>query len=100
MKHSTFTDLIFLSIIFLAACKYQNRKESSIISRNLFTKKIFFPNCLLELKDHKFEKIDSFLYETKGKKKIISIIDGTCMKCIVNQLNKIDSAFNHIQATE
>ena len=43
-----------------------------------------------------FQRTDSFISEIEDKTKIISIIDGNCMKCVVNQLNRIDSIFTSI----
>nr|MDA3779167.1 hypothetical protein [Bacteroidales bacterium] len=50
----------------------------------------------LKLEGTRLFKTDSLIAEIEGKTKIISIIDGNCMKCIINELNKIDSTFNSI----
>ncbi len=84
-------------VIVLTSCKYQHKNISNIItSDTLLTKTISFPTSLLILKGSQFQKIDSLLFRIKDKTKIISIIDGSCPKCIINQLNNIDSTFNRI----
>lgn len=55
-----------------------------------------FPDNLLKLNGTQFQDPDSFIYDIEDKTKIISIIDGDCIKCIVYQLNQIDSIFNNI----
>lgn len=88
--------LFFCFIVLVSSsCNYQSRNNNSTTD-TLLAKTIIFPNSLLKLNGVQFQKIDSFLYEIEDKMKIISIIDAGCMKCIMNQLNKIDSTFNSI----
>ncbi len=98
MKKSViYHPFVLFIIIFLTSCKNQHEnKNSTIASDTLLTKTIFFPNSLLKLDGNQFQKIDSFIFEIEDKTKIISIVDGNCVKCIINQLNAIDSIFNSI----
>lgn len=48
------------------------------------------------LDKHRFHRIDSLLPAMNGKPKVISIVDGNCMSCVVVQLNKVDSIFQHV----
>lgn len=88
--------LVFVVTIIFTSCNYQNSNNNKSDTDTLLTKKIIFPNSLLKLDGTQFHKIDTFITEIKDKTKIISIIDGNCIKCIINQLNKIDSTFNNI----
>lgn len=88
--------LVFFVIIVYPSCKYKESNNDNITSDTLLTKTIIFPNSLLKLNGTQFQRTDSFISEFEYKTKIISIIDGNCMKCILNQLNKIDSIFNSI----
>lgn len=95
-KMGLYSLLVFFVIIVFASCNYQDSINTNITTDTLLTKTIIFPNSLLKLNGTQFQKTDSLICEIKDKTKIISIIDGNCMKCIVNQLNKIDSTFNSI----
>ncbi|MGE0077537.1 MAG: hypothetical protein AB7S48_06730 [Bacteroidales bacterium] len=87
--------LIFL--FFLPySCANGKKKEIKETPDTLLTKTVSFPSSLIQLKGDKFQSIDSFTIQNEGKTKIISIIDGTCMKCIINQMNKLDSTFSSI----
>ncbi|TAJ11013.1 hypothetical protein DMA11_18425 [Marinilabiliaceae bacterium JC017] len=59
-------------------------------------KTISFPVSLKQLEVGKLNPIDSFLRESANRSKIISIVDGDCVKCIVNHLNALDSVFNSL----
>ncbi len=89
---------VFVVLIIFTSCKYQgrNNNNNNITTDTLLAKTIIFPNSLLKLKGTQFQRTDSFVSETKDKTKVISIIDGNCIKCVVYQLNKIDSIFNII----
>jgi hypothetical protein len=81
----------------LTSCKYADKVSNNIHpADSLLTKTIVFPNSLSRLVGNRVEKADSFKFEIEDKKKIISIVDGTCMKCIIDQLNVMDSTFNSI----
>ena len=90
--------MVFVVIIIIASCKHQhsNSNSNNTTLDTLLAKTIIFPNNLLKLNGTQFQRTDSFISEIKDKTKVISIIDGNCMKCIINQLNKIDSTFNSI----
>ncbi len=98
MKYTgSFFLIVFVIIIIITSCKYQdNNTTNNISTDNLLKKTIVFPNSLLKLDGTQFQKIDSFISEIEDHAKIISIIDGSCIKCIVYQLNRIDSIFNCI----
>ena len=76
------------------SCKTKQQNEEILTSKTLLNKTITFPNSLTELDGIEFHKTDSLKLEETTK--IISIIDGNCMKCIITQLNKLDSIFNDI----
>ena len=63
---------------------------------SLLAKTIVFPYSLRVLDGNVFHSFDRFLTIDEGKSKIISIIDGTCSACIINQMNKLDSVFSNI----
>jgi hypothetical protein len=101
MKHYILYSLFTLltTMVLLQSCNYQTNK-SNLKSDTLLTKTITFPHELYELDKNQFLKIDSFKNDSKNKAKIISIVDGNCMKCIINQLNKVDDLFNSIMNKE
>ena len=89
--------LFFVVIVINASCKHQHSiNNNNNTTDTLLTKTIIFPNSLLKLNGMQFQRTDSFISEIEDKTKIISIIDGNCMKCVVNQLNRIDSIFTSI----
>ena len=88
--------LILVCLCFLNACKHYSSKNELNEKDTLLAKNIVFPKSLFVLEGTESSKIDAFLKEIKGKSKIISIIDGTCIKCVINQLNCEDSVFNSI----
>ena len=59
-------------------------------------KEVVFPKELKQLKGKKPIEINDFIEYNKDNNKIISIIDASCAKCIMGQLNKIDSLFSEI----
>ncbi len=71
-------------------------KHANTASDTLLYKKITFPDSLFLLDDLMLKKPDSLIMQIRNKTKIISIIDGDCVKCIVMQLNKLDNIFNSI----
>ena len=96
MKWNIFFILIISVFMSMGACSNREKKNGNNSADSLLTKTISFPKTLLQLDENKIKKIDSFNAATKGKRKIISIIDGNCSKCIINQLNNIDSIFNKL----
>jgi len=71
-------------------------KEREVFFPEWLGKEVVFPSELQQLKDKKPTAINDFLTTNEGKNKIISIIDASCAKCIMGQLNKIDSLFSGI----
>ncbi|MFA8434097.1 MAG: hypothetical protein ACEPOZ_06230 [Marinifilaceae bacterium] len=101
MKKRQFYALLVLIVLFtFASCNFRNGHNNNGLADTLLTKTIFFPEKLLELDGVQFQGVDSFVSESTGKAKIISIIDGTCMKCIIHQLNRMDSIFNRIKGND
>lgn len=86
---------LYISISFIS-CNYKSSYKVKNSSDTLLAKQIIFPGSLLKLEGLKGVKIDSLLDEIAGKIKIISIVDGACVKCITNQLNYTDSLFGTI----
>jgi hypothetical protein len=101
MRNTIFFILLF---IFFAAIGFALKKwhhvnatkENTIAIDTLLTKTIIFPDELLLLNGNQFDRIDSFRHKCDEKTKIISIVDGSCMKCIANLLNKNDSIFHSV----
>ena len=88
--------LFFSALIFLASCKNQGKGNNGIGQDTLLAKTISFSDRLSILDDSQFKNINLLRPEIVNKKKIVSIIDGTCMSCVINQLNKVDSTFKTI----
>lgn len=86
-----------IGIICFQSCS-SNRSESAEhqYSDTLLFKEIHFPNYLKELRDGQLYDIEEILYNLEDKRKIVSIIDANCMKCVTNQLNFLDSIFESI----
>jgi len=91
MKLDLYLFLIALGIFFLS-CHSKKQNSVSADTDTLLNKTIVFPDSLTWLKDGKFYPLDSALYLLNDKRKVISIVDGICIKCVVNQLNKLDSS--------
>jgi len=95
MKSSFLLKMIVVySGLFFMSCNIQQGSNNSQTSDTLLAKTITFPRSLSKFRGSQLQPIDSFLLDIDGKRKVISIIDGTCMKCIIYQLNRIDSIFN------
>ncbi|MCG8410125.1 MAG: hypothetical protein MI739_02450 [Bacteroidales bacterium] len=86
----------FLIVSTLFSCKKHIRTIQKQQKDTLLSREIIFPNQLKLFKNKRFSQIDSFLLNTKGKTKLISIVDGNCPKCIDNQLNRIDASLEFI----
>ncbi|TAJ04847.1 hypothetical protein DMA11_23790 [Marinilabiliaceae bacterium JC017] len=88
---------VFLGLIILSSCQYKSAKiDQGNRVDTLLSKKIRLPAELLELQGERFLKIDTFVNEIKGKNMMILIVDGTCIKCVINHLNVLDSIFHSI----
>ncbi|MGE0077540.1 MAG: hypothetical protein AB7S48_06745 [Bacteroidales bacterium] len=88
--------ILGLGILSFNSCSNGKIDGSKTNADSLLTKTITFPSNLTQLNGTSFQSIDSFLFNNDSKTKIVSIIDGTCAKCIINQMNKIDSTFGSI----
>ncbi|MCC5921023.1 MAG: hypothetical protein LAT68_12575 [Cyclobacteriaceae bacterium] len=81
--------LLVLQIFNLNSC-VQN--ENNLEGEEGFNKQqIFYSSNLLILKDNKLVKTSKSDWSNSSK--LISIVDGVCMKCVVNDLNFMDSVF-------
>lgn len=74
---------------FSTSCSKKKEKQTD----EWVGKQIYFPGTLYELKDKNCYPLEAFKEKTVNKKKVVSIIDATCKKCIIYQLNRIDSLF-------
>jgi len=89
--------IIIVYLIILSSCNNEVRNNNETETTDTLLKKtITFPSNLLFLENNKFKNINVVKQKINNKKKIISIVDGNCRKCIVNQLNQTDSLFNNI----
>ncbi len=96
MKKELVRFLQFSFVLFLSvSCTPREKVQDEWIG-----KKIIFPKTLLQLKDGRCCSLATFTQKLKGKKKIITIIDANCRKCIIGQLNKIDSLFIPLQESK
>ncbi len=86
--------IIISTLSNIVSCEFTKRKNSRTDS--LSSKVISFPKELFILENSQLRQSDSLIHQLNNKLKIISIIDGNCVKCIIKQLNKIDSIFNSI----
>lgn len=87
---------LFVSIFFIGILSftiYKKAKENIEPATNWIGKKIYFSEELKLLEDRNLYSLDCFKEISVSKNKIISIIDASCSKCILGQLNKIDSLF-------
>ena len=93
-----FEVLLFSSILLLLSCQNRKTESSNHVNNKdtLLSKTILFSHHLLQLKGNKLQRIDSILCSIEGRQKVISIVDANCMKCIINQLNIMDSTFQNI----
>lgn len=87
----------FIALL-MCACRGGAQNGSGELSSpdTLLGKHVVFPNSLFLLQDGGFIPVDEVLPSIEGKTKIVSIVDGTCMKCIVTNMNVLDSLFHTI----
>lgn len=93
------TLFLLIGFIILTNISCKGRAESNEIRKIVaqqMGKEIVFPKQLRELKNTKFRTIDSLEKEVENKVKIVSLIDATCVKCIYNNMNKLDSLVNNL----
>ncbi|MDD4384400.1 MAG: hypothetical protein PHD06_04395 [Bacteroidales bacterium] len=88
------TTFMLFSFVLFCSCNssFKNETESNTID-TLLARKITFPTKLSYLKSNSFYPIDTLLTRFESEIKVISIVDGSCMKCITNQINRLDSLF-------
>ena len=85
--------IIFLVTSYLVFLKPERQE---VLYPEWLGKEVVFPKELRQLKGITPIEINNFLESNKDNNKIISIIDASCTKCIMGQLNKIDSLFSEI----
>ena len=85
--------IILLVTIYLVFLKPERQE---VLYPEWLGKEVVFPKELRQLEGINPIEINNFLESNKDNKKIISIIDASCAKCIMGQLNKIDSLFSEI----
>lgn len=86
------TTIVAAIIANTTSCKNKNN-DKSVTADTLLSKRISFPDNLFLLKNTQLIRPDSSILQINNRIKVISIIDGNCVKCIVMQLNKLDSLF-------
>lgn len=95
-----YLSLFCITLILFSRCNnvssFQNSQKLS--SDTLLYREIFFPSDMSVMEGYGFHKTDSLNHLKQNK--IISIIDATCVKCIYDQLNKMDSIFQTINHTK
>ncbi len=87
---------IFLQYVFVLAFCFSCTKGQKVEKDKWEDKELVFPNSLLQLKNGKCVSLTTFRQDLKGKRKVVTIIDATCRKCIIGQLNKTDSLFGEL----
>jgi len=92
--------ILFLSIHLLSCGNRNTASVENETTDTLLTKEISFPPSLRRMQGGTFTDIASLEHDIQGKNKIVQIVDGSCMKCIINQLNKVDSTFANIMSDD
>lgn len=88
---------ILVVVMIIQSCsesKHQDDLKADQPINAWIGKKIIFPDKLKLLEDSIFYPVNTFVNANRNKRKIISIVDGSCSKCILGQLNKIDSVLS------
>lgn len=89
--------LILLFLVLEVSMLYScSSSDSSYIESGFMADTVSFPISLKHLSNGVLSPPDSALGKLKGKKKIVSIVDGVCMKCVFNDLNHADLAFQKL----
>jgi hypothetical protein len=88
----------FIFAAMLLSCGEQRRSDDNRLTGadTLLSKTISFPEGLYPLAGRRSGSLDSLKFQIKGRKKIISIVDGTCMSCVAYHLNAMDSTLNRV----
>lgn len=94
-KSVLFVIILFILPVYFSSCKkpYKNNitKEDT-----LYSKIISIPNNLYLFEGNNLKNADSIIKVIKDKIKVISIVDGNCIKCVIDQINRVDSIFKKI----
>lgn len=85
--------LIIILSTFLA-CNTKKEDTTSLIES--YRPIVNFNQGLRSLKSGKLYDPDTILTQFMHKKKIVSIVDGVCMKCVINDLNQADLLLREI----
>lgn len=93
MHKLTFRLILFCFLVLFFSCNKLSKKNTPMLTDTMLAKKIMFPAELKILKAGEFQDTNQNL-KNVNHLRIISIVDGACMKCIINQLNYTDIAFN------
>ncbi len=96
MEKNLLRFLQFSFVLLLSVSCTQNKK----VQDEWIGKEIVFPEALLQLKNGRCSSLATFNQKLKGRKKIIAVIDANCRKCIIGQLNRIDSLFVPLLASK
>lgn len=91
--------LFYWIVGWLISCSDKKKSvsyEATKLTDTLLSKTISFPEKFPILGVTLPYIHDSIMHEILQSKKIISVIDGTCMACITDQLNALDSLFSTI----
>lgn len=79
------------------ACNHSDTtfKNKKIVENDdpWLSKEIEFPPALLQLVGERIFDIDTTSSLFDSRPKVVSIIDATCSKCILTQMNRLDSIF-------
>lgn len=86
-----------LTIFLLLSCGDKRDKITGMGEVN--RPPVKFNEELKLLADGKLYTSESIVKNHMGKKKIISIVDGVCMKCVLYELNEADKIFQKITKT-
>jgi hypothetical protein len=87
--------LFHLSIlIILVGLSFFSCENNEKIKNNVKMEKLVWDLNLFHLQKENLNAADSIIKSINKRKKIISIIDGICMKCVVYDLNETDK---HLQ---
>ena len=83
--------IAFIMIVLFSSCSKQKINDAP---EDVNT--VTFKNNLRQLSNGVLYESDSVLELLNGRKKIVSIVDGVCMKCVINDLNYADEVFQEI----
>ena len=79
--------------VFLEGCRGLERDSIVTAYRE---KKVEFPDKLMILEESGLVTSALKITEFESKNTIVSIVDGSCMSCVINQLNHVDSVLTNV----